>query len=279
MTAGDHNRHVSIEDLSAFADGEALTPEQRATIEHHLDGCPACREELDSLRAVSALLSDLPAPEAPRSFRLAPADVGMGVPQELEPVQIEPWIVRNQSRFRWAGLAAAVLLVMVISADLFSATDGDDAVTDFTMMQEAAEEAAPPDEDLDADAPSIMSGEEADEPAIEEAEQDAVMESEPADEEEFPVAEEAPQPEDGVEESAAPEIAPDDVAGTEDSDHPVSGRAADDDMASLQAANDTDNGLTLLQWTGIVLAVLTVLLLGSGFLLPRIWPTFPRSPR
>jgi hypothetical protein len=43
------------ESLGAYALGN-LPPEERAGLEAHLDGCPACRAELESMTAVAALL-------------------------------------------------------------------------------------------------------------------------------------------------------------------------------------------------------------------------------
>lgn len=305
MTAGDNNQHVSIEDLSAYADNEALTHEQRVSIEHHLSGCHACRDELTSLQTVSALLADLPAVEAPRSFRLTPADVRMDAPPAPEPIPIEPWIIRNQSRFRWAGLAAAVLLVMVISADLLVRTGQDDAA-DFALMQDSAEESAPAEADLDEES-SIMSVDEseeadesfseeetevaeepateeaapetegADEPASEEAAPDAALDGELADDDEFSVAEDAPEPEEDRQDSPAMDSAPDDVGDADRADPPVADSAVEEELARMQASEESDDGLSFLQWTGGALAVVAATLLAAGFLLPRVWSATSRS--
>src|SRR5207249_662361 len=47
------------EDLAALALG-AFEPEEAATVRAHVEGCPACREELDRLAALPALLDLVP---------------------------------------------------------------------------------------------------------------------------------------------------------------------------------------------------------------------------
>ncbi len=97
--------------LSAWIDGE-VTPEERAAVESHLAGCPACRDLAEDLRALSgAVASDEPPP----------------VPEEL-PARVA-WRIRGESAAarrgasRWlrvvpltaaATLAAVALLVTVV---------------------------------------------------------------------------------------------------------------------------------------------------------------------
>lgn len=77
--------------LSAYAD-EALTPDERASVEAHLGACEACRAELDELRAVQRLLAALPE-RAPRRSLLPRRSALPG------------WLVPA----RWASSAAAVV--------------------------------------------------------------------------------------------------------------------------------------------------------------------------
>jgi anti-sigma factor RsiW len=53
-----------LEALSAHVDGTLPSPE-RAELEAHLAGCPACRVRLESLRAVKHAVARLPSREAP----------------------------------------------------------------------------------------------------------------------------------------------------------------------------------------------------------------------
>jgi anti-sigma factor RsiW len=55
------------EALSAYVDDE-LAPAERAELETHLAGCPACREALAGARRLSSQLSALPAPVPPGDF-------------------------------------------------------------------------------------------------------------------------------------------------------------------------------------------------------------------
>ena len=56
------------EELSAYLDGE-LEPGEAAALEKHLEGCAACRGELDSLRATVSLVRSLPRAEAPAALK------------------------------------------------------------------------------------------------------------------------------------------------------------------------------------------------------------------
>ncbi len=58
------------EKLSEYLDGR-LAPEERESIEHHVEACPECRRELESLRATLHLLHRVPVSPAPRSFAIA----------------------------------------------------------------------------------------------------------------------------------------------------------------------------------------------------------------
>lgn len=59
------SKHIKIDELSAYLDGEASA--SRA-LESHLDSCDACRERLASMRSVSRCLQDLPAPDVHPAF-------------------------------------------------------------------------------------------------------------------------------------------------------------------------------------------------------------------
>lgn len=63
--------HLSDELLNSWVDG-VVTTDERSMISTHLEHCQLCRDELESLRTVKRLLSDLPQVRLPRSFQLTP---------------------------------------------------------------------------------------------------------------------------------------------------------------------------------------------------------------
>jgi len=56
------------EALSALLDGE-LTAAEADEVRAHLEGCPACRAELDALRRLVAEVKTLPPVSAPRDLQ------------------------------------------------------------------------------------------------------------------------------------------------------------------------------------------------------------------
>jgi hypothetical protein len=303
----EHDQHIPIDDLSAYADGEVLSDDERTRIEAHLRTCEMCRSELESIRQVSSLLADLPEPVLPRSFRLSAADIeGVSAESEsAEPVPIEPWLVRNQWYFRYAGLAAALLLVVVVTVDLLPTSD-ESADELFTTSQDVSEDEGT-DADSPEDAPLIMEAddatEEADEPAMEPPQDqdrdEAAPESAPESIEDFAVdeseedaavedrdtAEDAATSFEDEREQVADSDAPDTdhpqaEADPEDGEHPVSGESVpdevDDDSSVLQTLGEDDDGLSTLQLIAIGLGAVAVVLLLVGFVLPRWWSTSAR---
>jgi anti-sigma factor RsiW len=97
------------ESLSAYLDGE-LSAREKAGVEKHLKECRACSENLSTLRQTVALLKELPAVPAPRSFALRPAMV-------KPKVRVAPpsW---GYGLLKGATALAALLLVLVIGGDL-----------------------------------------------------------------------------------------------------------------------------------------------------------------
>jgi hypothetical protein len=280
MAASNRSPHISIDDLSAFLDGQLDDDEQITRIEQHLAVCQQCRDELQQLRSLSALLANLPEPELPRSFRLSPEDVR----DASAPVPFAPWYVQHQSVFRVAAMAAVLLLAVVITVDLLPERNGTDEAM-FTMdepavdvdsdepriavneedseapaapeSQDAPEAAVEPDDEdaVDSDEPSVMTI--PDEEAATEEQADGAGETAPADQD---AALEEPSEADEVPEVAQPDE-----------------RTADDPADTvLMAEPAAEDSISTLRLIAIGLAVIAVALLIVGFVLPRRWSASAR---
>jgi hypothetical protein len=104
------------ESLGALALGQ-LPEEERAALEAHLEGCPECRAELDSLSGVARLL----ALANPEHFGTAPAPPASLADRVAATIRAER---RAQRRRRWrtglalggatAAVAAAMLAIFVL---------------------------------------------------------------------------------------------------------------------------------------------------------------------
>jgi hypothetical protein len=129
--------HPDIE-LSAYLD-ESLSNEERAAVRAHLAGCLACREDLESLRAVRGLVAALPTLAPRRSL----------VPRARVPA----WLVPA----RWVSTvaAAAFAFVFVVSsvggAPRFTSTGAalpasspQASVSAYAPLQESAKAAPTP---------------------------------------------------------------------------------------------------------------------------------------
>ena len=72
--------HLTDKLLNSWVDG-VVTADERSLICTHLEHCQVCRDELESLRAVKRLLSDLPEHHLPRSFQLTPEQARSAHPE------------------------------------------------------------------------------------------------------------------------------------------------------------------------------------------------------
>jgi|GEM_PF-658421 len=108
------------ESLSAYIDGE-LTPRERTRVEQHLKECPACAEDLRTLRQTVALLRELPVIPAPRSFAVRPQVA------KLRPAPApSAW---GYGLLKGATAIAALLFVLLIGGDLALHTFGGTVVS------------------------------------------------------------------------------------------------------------------------------------------------------
>lgn len=105
------------ESLGAYALGH-LTPQERTGLEAHLEGCPSCRAELQSVNSVAALLPHAD-PERFGPPPQPPADLGKRILASFD-VEMETKKQRRRRRrfnFGFAGglaAATAALLALVI---------------------------------------------------------------------------------------------------------------------------------------------------------------------
>lgn len=89
------------EDLGAYVLGSLPTAEERADVRSHLAVCPACRDELEELGGLPALLA-LAADAVPR-------------PPERVRDRVLAAAVARRVRRRWTGIAAAVALAAALA--------------------------------------------------------------------------------------------------------------------------------------------------------------------
>lgn len=90
-------------ELSEYLDGQ-LAPEELKAIEHHIESCPECRQELDSLNATVHLLHRVAVRPVPRSFVIA----------EVQP---RPAPVLRPGWLRLGTAAAVVVLACLLISD------------------------------------------------------------------------------------------------------------------------------------------------------------------
>jgi hypothetical protein len=119
-------RHIHPDDtselLSSYLD-DAVDVVERRRVDTLLRECTACAAELQDLRELRTLLRSLPAPMPKRSFTL---DASVPGPRpRLFPI------------FRFASLAAALLLVMVLGVDAFGRAGQQDLPTAATFAEPA----------------------------------------------------------------------------------------------------------------------------------------------
>jgi hypothetical protein len=97
--------HLSDDTLSVLVD-EQLSPAELQAARAHLETCARCTEQLAELRALKALLGDLPELDLPRDFALGPRLVG----DPPNVIRLEQWY--TWTRAAAASLAAAFVLLV-----------------------------------------------------------------------------------------------------------------------------------------------------------------------
>ena len=94
------------DDLSAYIDGQ-LGPRRKEALESHLAECGACRDELEELRSVVALLHRVPDAPVPHPFTLSQA-----------PIRRARWVTSYALPLRYATGMVAVLFLAALVGDL-----------------------------------------------------------------------------------------------------------------------------------------------------------------
>jgi hypothetical protein len=120
--------------LAGYVDApDDLPISERQELEAHLVGCARCQQTLTELRAVVRALAALPEIQPARSFALTPEMVGdvehyrtptlpvsTPEPGARQPVVLQEssvWYARQMKAVRWATAVAALLFVLVLTAD------------------------------------------------------------------------------------------------------------------------------------------------------------------
>ena len=124
-------RHPGTDALSEYLDS-MLSPRRQAQVARHLESCDGCQAELASLQLTVGLLQRVPQVEPPRSF------IFTASPFMAPPLVERPR--RPQGALNWAlagaGASLALLLAVVLSADMVGVLRGDDG-------ESAQQEASP----------------------------------------------------------------------------------------------------------------------------------------
>lgn len=109
---------LSFAALSAYLDDPSdFAPAERTRIELYLATAEGTARVAE-VRLLAGGLRELPQLEPPRSFRLTPEQVELPRPLVLR--ETSHWYARHGAALRWATAAAALLFVLVVSADLIT---------------------------------------------------------------------------------------------------------------------------------------------------------------
>lgn len=103
--------------IDLYLDGELAERELRS-LEAHLAGCLACREEIEKRRALAALLHSVPGAEARKSEGRFTAEVALRLPRTI-PVPAAPRRETNLLHLSWHLAPIGLLLAMVFIQVVF----------------------------------------------------------------------------------------------------------------------------------------------------------------
>lgn len=127
------------EQLGLYVDGE-IQAEARAAVEAHLDRCPACAKELQSLRAVAAAL-------APRESAVVPESLWTAIEERLDQTATaasEPSVAPTALPLFRRPIAAAASILLVVGLGLVgiawlagTTSTAEAATVDFGVLLDA----------------------------------------------------------------------------------------------------------------------------------------------
>jgi hypothetical protein len=130
------HKHIAQDTLSEYLDGR-LSGRPLERVEQQLADCDACRQELEGLRALVAMMQQLPMAEPRRSFV-------MSAPPP-EPARARPNLAQRTPNWVYAGAAsvAALALAITISVDATGGLTSDPLRQDSVATMAAAPVAEP----------------------------------------------------------------------------------------------------------------------------------------
>jgi anti-sigma factor RsiW len=130
----ENKRHLYVEErLSAYLDGE-LTPQEQTSVQQHLESCPACQWNLDSLQQTVQWTRELPTVPVPRVFTIP-------VPAQPRRVPQRTW---GLPMLQGATALVALLLAFVVAGDfLLTGVRPLPAPGDEMLLMEAPAESQP----------------------------------------------------------------------------------------------------------------------------------------
>ena len=122
--------------LGAYLDGE-LHGGQLRRVKAHLEECQACREEYQSLQALSRTLRAAPAPDFPVPERFA-ADVALRLPR----VRVKP-VSRRVLEFGWWLVPAGLIAIWVFISTTILVSEIVTTANEFGLLQSISAQLIP----------------------------------------------------------------------------------------------------------------------------------------
>src|SRR4051812_23980092 len=107
---------IDVHTLSGAYALDALTPDEAAAFESHLEGCESCRTEVREFREVLAAMGEQSWSATPRTLREAVLTAAERTPQQRPPARVEAPVTDLASRRRRLSPALLVAAAVAIVA-------------------------------------------------------------------------------------------------------------------------------------------------------------------